>query len=149
MVFHWSSSDSKSEVSRTLLSILAVPNNIVVWMVSTHPTISKSSSPFNNPLVTVPKDPIMIGITVTFIFHNSFNSLARSRYLSFFSLSFFSFLFCGQLGQQSPQFYMFSYFCWLLQGLVFWLRLGDLFVCQSPMGVYACHSLGQMLGYYY
>ena len=44
MVFHWSLSDSKSpQVSRTLLSILAVLNNAVVWMVSTRPLISKSS----------------------------------------------------------------------------------------------------------
>ena len=34
MVFHWSFSDSKSpQVSRTLLSILAILNNVVVWMV--------------------------------------------------------------------------------------------------------------------
>ena len=34
-VFHWSLSDSKSpQVSRTLLCILAVLNNVVVWMVS-------------------------------------------------------------------------------------------------------------------
>ena len=41
-------------------------------MVSTRPLISKSSSPFNNPLVTVPKTPITIGITVTFMFHSFF-----------------------------------------------------------------------------
>ena len=43
MVFHWSLSDSKSPlVSRTLLTILAVLNNAVVWMVSTRPPTSKS-----------------------------------------------------------------------------------------------------------
>ena len=53
MVFHWSLSDSKSpQVSRTLLSILAYLNNVVVWTVSTRPVISKSSSPCTNPLVT-------------------------------------------------------------------------------------------------
>ena len=89
MVFHWSLSGSKSlQVSWTLLSILAVLNNVVVWIVSTRPLISKSSSPFNNPLVTVPKAQITIGIIVTFMFHSFFNSLARSRYLSFFSFSF-------------------------------------------------------------
>ena len=77
MVFH-----------RTLHSILAVLNNAVFWMVSTCPSTSKSSSPLNNPLVTVPKAPITIGIIVTFMFHSFFNSLARSRYLSFFSHSF-------------------------------------------------------------
>ena len=89
MVIHWSLSDSKSpQVSRTLLSILAVLNNVVVWMVSTGPPTSKSSSPFNNPLVIVPKAPITIGTIVTFMFHSFFNSLARLRYLSFFSHSY-------------------------------------------------------------
>ena len=36
-------------------------------MVSTRPPTSKSSRPFNNLLVTVPKAPITIGIIVTFI----------------------------------------------------------------------------------
>ena len=89
MVFHWSLSDSKfPQVSRTLLSILTNFNSVVVWMVSTRPLISKSSSPFNNPLVIVPRALIIIGINVTFIFHIFFNSLARSRYLSSFLLSF-------------------------------------------------------------
>ena len=89
MVFHWSLSDSKSpQVSRTLLSILAVLSNAVIWIVSTRPLTFKSSRPYNNPLVIVPKAPITIGTTVTFMFHSFFNSLARSRYLSFFSLSF-------------------------------------------------------------
>ena len=88
------------QVSRTLLSILAVFNNAVVWMVFTRPPTSKSSRPNNNPLVTVPKAPITIGIIVTFMFHSFFNSLARSRYLSL----------SGQPGQQSRQFCRFSFF---------------------------------------
>ena len=89
MVFDWSLSDSKSpQVSRALLSILAVLNNVVVWMVSTRPSTSKSSNPFSNSLVTVPNPPITIGIIVTCMFHSFFNSLARSRYLSLFSHSF-------------------------------------------------------------
>ena len=80
---------SKSlQVSRTLLSILADLNNIVVWMVSTRSLISKSSIPFINSLVTVPKAPVTISIIVTFMFHSFFNSVARSRYLSFYSLCF-------------------------------------------------------------
>ena len=89
MVFHWSLSDSKSpQVSKTLFSILAVLNNVVAWMVSTRLPTSKSSSPLSNPLVTVPKAPITIGIIVTCMFHSFFNSLAKSRYLSFFPHSF-------------------------------------------------------------
>ena len=38
-------------------------------MVSTHPLISKSSRPFLNLLVMVPKAPITIGKNVTFMFH--------------------------------------------------------------------------------
>ena len=73
MVFHWSLGDSKSpQVSRTLLSILAVLSNAVIWIVSTRPTTSKSSRPFNNPLVIVPKAPITIGRIFTFIFHSFF-----------------------------------------------------------------------------
>ena len=48
-------------------------------MVSTLLPTSKSSSPFSNPSIC---------IIVTFMFHSFFNSLARSRYLSFFSHSF-------------------------------------------------------------
>ena len=60
-VFRWNLSDIKSpQVFRTL-SIRAVLNNVVLWIVSTGPLISKSSSLFNNPLVTVPKVPITIG----------------------------------------------------------------------------------------
>ena len=150
MVFHWSLSDSKSpQVSRTLLSILAVLNNAVVWMVSTRPPTPKSSSPFNNPLVTVPKAPVTIGIIVTFMFHSFFNSLGRLRCLSFFSHSF-SFILCSAVTAKSTILQIFFFFfcccCWLLLGLVFWPRLYDPSVCQSPLGVYACHFLGQVLG---
>ena len=143
MVFHWSLSDIKSpKVSRTLLSILAVLNNAVVWIVSTRPPTSKSSSPLSNPLVTVPKAPITIGIIITCIFHSFFNSLARSRYLFFFSHSFsFILLSAGTTKSTISQFLFF--FCWLLLGLVFWLRFGDPSVYQSPIGVYVCHSPGQ------
>ena len=109
MGFHWNLNDSKSpQVSRTRLSILAVLSNAVVWIVSTRPPTSKSSRPYNNPLVIVPKAPITIGTIVTFMFHSFFNSLARSRYLSFFH--FPSDLFCGPPGQQSRQFCKFSLF---------------------------------------
>ena len=79
-VFRWSLGDSKSpQVSRTLLSILAVLNYDVVWIVSPRPPNSKSSSPFKNSLVNVPKAPIRIGIISTCMFHSFFYSLARVR----------------------------------------------------------------------
>ena len=141
MVFHWSLSDSKSpqvsrtllsilaespQVSRTLLSILAVLNNAVVWMVSTRPPTSKSSSPFSNPLVTVPNAPITIGIIVTCMFRSFFNSLARSRYLSLFSHSFSFILWSAETAKSTILQVLF--FCWLLLSLVFWPGLGDPFL---------------------
>ena len=94
MVFHWSLSDSKSpQVFRTLLSILADFNNAVLRVVSILPPISNSSSPPSKPLGTVPSAPITKGITVTLMFHNFLCPLARSKYLSLFSLSFFLFFF--------------------------------------------------------
>ena len=109
MVFHWSLSDSKSpQVSGTLLSILAVFNNTVVWMVSTWSPTSKSSRPFNNPLVTVPKAPITIDIIVTFMFHSFFSILLQGQgtYLSFHILSV---LICSLPGQQSRLFCRFFF----------------------------------------
>ena len=86
MVFHWSLNDSKSsQVSRTYLRILSVLSNAVILIVFTCPPTSKSSRPFNNSFVIVPKAPITIGTIITFMFHSFFNSLVRSRYLSFFS----------------------------------------------------------------
>ena len=114
MVFHWSLSDNKSpQVSRTLLSILAVLNNAEVWMVSTRPSTSKSSSPFSNPLVIVPQAPITIGIIITCMFHSFFNSLARSRYLSFFS-HFFSFIMWSAGTAKSAIFLFLSFFFFFL-----------------------------------
>ena len=147
MVFHWNLSDSKSpQVSRTLLSILAVLNNAVVWMVSTHLPTSKSTSLFSNPLVTVTKASITIGIIVTCMFHSFFNSLARSRYLSFFSHSFSFILWTAETAKSTIMQFFFFFFFLLLLGLVFWPRFGDPCVCQSQIGVYVCYFLGQVLG---
>ena len=105
MVFHWSLSDSKSQVTRSLLSILLDLNNAVVWIVSIHPVISKSHSPYTNPLVTVPRAPITIGIILTFMFHSFFHSPSKAEvfkplftFFIFFSVvrwdKFCKFLFC-------------------------------------------------------
>ena len=141
MVFHWRLSDSKSpQVSRTLLSILAVFNNAVVWMVSTQPPTSKSSSPFSNPLVTVPKAPITIGFIVTFMFHSFFISLGRSRYLSFFSHSFSFILWSAGTAKWTILLILFFLLIIIRSSLLAEIRRSC--VCQSPIGVYACHFLG-------
>ena len=80
MFSHWNLSDSRSpQVARTLLCVLADLNNLLVWMATSRPHISKSSSPFDNSSETVPRVPITIWRNVTFMFH---------RYLSFISFSF-------------------------------------------------------------
>ena len=93
MVFHWSLRDSKSPlVSRTFLSILTVLNNAVIWIVSTRPPTSNSSSPFNNLLVIMPKDLITIGTIVTFMFLSffQFSSKVKVLILLFKFFSFYS-----------------------------------------------------------
>ena len=117
MDFHWTLSDSKSpQVSRTLLSILAVLNNAVVWMVSTRPPTSKSSSPFSSPLVTVPNAPITIGIIVTCMFHSFFQFLSKVEVLI---LLFTFFQFYSVVSRDSKVDYFASslFFCWLLLSL--------------------------------
>ena len=128
------SNSMSPQVSRTLL------NNAVVWTVSTRTLTSKSSRPFNNPLVTIPKAPITIGIIVTFMPQCFFflNSLAKSRYLPFFSHSF-SFI-LGSAGTAKSTILQIFFFSRLLLGLVFWPRLEDRSECQSQRSLYMLFS---------
>ena len=116
--YEWSLSDSKSpQVSRTLLSILADFNNTVVWTVSTHPVISKSSNPCTNLLVTIPRAPITIGTIITFMFHSFLNSLARLRYLSLF-LHSFNFTLWSAKTAESTILQVLSFLLIIIKGLV-------------------------------
>ena len=90
-------------------------SNAVVWMVSICPLISKPSSPFTNPVLTVPSAPTAIGITMPFIFHSLFVCCCffflvflqvPCTCLSFRLLSIFI---CGQSGRQSPLLRTFSF----------------------------------------
>ena len=154
MIFHWSLSDSKSnQVSRTLLGILADLNNAVIWMVSTRPLISKSSSPCTNPLVTVPKAPIIIVIIVTFMFPTFFDSLVRPRYLSP-PLFFFNFTLWSSGTVKStilPVLFFFFFFLVLL----IMIRLGRLAEIRWSVCILKSqrslvfHSQGQILDYAY
>ena len=62
---------------------------------------SNPPASFSNLLKTVPSAPTTNGITVTFIFHRYFSSLARSKYLSIFSISFI-FTLCSAGTAKSP-----------------------------------------------
>ena len=95
-------------------------------MVSTRPLISKSSSPCTNPLVTVPRASITIGITVTLMFH--IFSLVSTSYLSFFSFSFSFSMRSAGIAKSTIRQVLF--FLLIILGLVVWLRFGDLFVSQ-------------------
>ena len=78
-------SDRRSfPVYRTLLSILADHNNGVVWIVSSRPLISKSSSHYTIPLVTVPRASITNGINVTFMFQSFFQFSGQVFLFAFF-----------------------------------------------------------------
>ena len=113
MVFHQSLSDSKSlQVSRAHLNILVDVNNVVVWMVSSCPLISKSSSPFTNPLEIVPSAQTTIDIIITFMFHSFFSSHSLWRYLFLFSPSFnFTLWFAGTASQLFARFpFIFFFF---------------------------------------
>ena len=143
MVSHRNLSDSKSpQVPRTLLSIQAVLSNGVIWIVSTRPPTSKSSRAFNNHLVIVPKAPITIGTIVTFMFHSFFNSLARSRYLSFFSHSFNFILWSAGTAKSTILKIFFFFFLLIIirSGLLAYIRG---YVCMSKSHRSLCVSFSR------
>ena len=84
------------------------------------------------------------------------NSLTKSKYLFFFSLSFIFTVACrdskvyysaGSLSLSFFFFFFFFFFFWLSLGLVVWPRLGDLFVSQNPRELNTSHSPGLVLGF--
>ena len=114
-------------------------NNASVWMVSTRTLISKSSSPCISSLVTVPRAPITIGITIPFMFHSLFvcfflfffcfffcffSSLTRSRYLTYFSLSFNFTLWCDWTAKFTIQQIVFIIFFFFYSFRVFHISGG-------------------------
>ena len=134
MVFHRSLSESNPpQVFRTLPSILAVFNNVVVEIVSTRLLTSKSSIPFSNPFVTVPKAPIKIGTIVTLMFHSFFQFSSQVVVLILLFTFFQFFLWSAGTGKSTISQILFILF--ILLCMVFSARLGDACVCQSPIGV--------------
>ena len=78
-----------------------------------------------------------MGFTVTFMFHSFFSSMARSKYSSVFSFSLIFTLWSartvGSLKKKQSL------------GLVFKLRLSDLFASQNPREFCVSHSPGRIL----
>ena len=102
-------------------------NNALVWMVSTRPLISKTSSPFNSTLVTASSALITVSITITLIFHSFF--LFSSK-VSVLTILFAFFQFYPVISwNDKVHYWAGSLFCyWLSLGLVVWSRFGDPFV---------------------
>ena len=105
------------QVSRILLSILAVLNNAVVWMVSTRPPTSKSSRLFSNPLVIVQNAPIPIDIIATCMFHSFFQFPSKVEVLIPL-FTFFRFYSVVSRNSKVNNFASSLCFCWLLLSLV-------------------------------
>ena len=123
MTFHWSLSDSKSsQVSRTRLRILAVLSNAVIWIVSTHMQTSKSSRPFNKPLVMCQKHQSQL--VQSSLSCSSASSVLSQGWGTYPSFHILSVLFWGQPGQQSRKYCKFSFFLLIIirSGLLSGLR---------------------------
>ena len=112
-------------------------------MVYTRSLIFKSSSPNTNRLVSTPRAPVTVGITVSYKSQSFFSSFARSKYLTFsLSLNFTS-------GPSGPQRTLFSGFCLFFSHLslrvVICPRLGNAFLSQNVSDYWALNSHGHIL----
>ena len=140
MIVHWSLTENKSpQVSKTLHSIL---NNAVDWIVSTCLPNSKSYSPFNNPLVTIPKAPITIGIIVTFMFHSFFQFPSKADVL----ILLFTFSQFYSVVSRDSQVHNLQIFYFFVDYYSGWISGRDSFTMPKSHGSFVCHFLGQMLG---
>ena len=140
MIFYWSRSHSKSpQLSKTVLNFLADLNNVLVWMFSSF--MSKYSGPCTKHLL---REPIIIGVPVTFMTHCFF--LFSSKVLVL--LVFFAyFKFCRVVNRNGKvNYFAVSLFCCgLFLGQVVWPTLGNPFVSQNPWKVSASHFQERIL----
>ena len=91
MIFHWSLSDRKhpSHLSSWTFPSIRGDFNRVVACYDPNSSTSPVFLLFSRPIGTLPKEPTIFGITVIFMPHVFFSSLARFKYLSvFFLISF-------------------------------------------------------------
>ena len=109
-------------------------------MVSTRPVISKSFSSCTNPLVTIPRAPITIGITVTFMFHSFFQFTNKVEVLIFL-FTFFQFYSCGQPEKQSPQFCKFPFLLIIIRSGSLAKIRGSVCISESQYYYYCYYHL--------
>ena len=139
IVFHWSLRHSKSPpLSWPLLSILSDFNNGVVLMVSILLPVFNTSSLFSKILETISRAPTTVNIPVTLMFNNFHCSLARSKYLSIFSLSLFPL--CNLPELQNPPESNFFLFLLIITWSGFGSRLDDPFISQYSRQFYESYS---------
>ena len=129
MVFHLRQSDTKSlqvsQVSRTLLCILAVLNNAVGSMFHRFPTLRAplwwSCQPHQLQLVS----PSPWCSIVFLVLKQGLSIHLSFRFLFIFTLS------AAETANAPIRQGFFFFVCWQSLGLVVWSRLGDLFVSQN------------------
>ena len=142
MVSHWSLSDSKSpQVPRILLSILAYLN-ARVWMVSTRPLISSPPVSLQVILWLYCGRQLQLvepSLSCSSLFF--FSSLAKYRYLNFFSLSISFTLWSARTAKSiNRQVLLFFFFFFFLLIISMSGRLVE-FVSQNARVICASHSL--------
>ena len=148
MASRWNSSGTKYPLtSWDLLSIFAALNNAVAWVFSNRLLISKSFTPCTNPLVTAQSTLVIIGATVTLMFHNFFLFTSNVSWLTTL-FTFFQFYPGVSWNRKVPYsagfFFVLSFFLLSLD-LTAWPRLGGLFVSQNPREVCSSHFPGRFI----
>ena len=125
--FHWNPNDSKStQLSKTLLNILANLRRILVSMASILPLIS-SSQFFSRFFGIFTRFSALIDITVTFMFHKDFYLSSKDQvFIQFFCFTFTLISWNWEVYELIS--FLSSY--WLQLGLIFWPGLAEPFVCQ-------------------
>ena len=137
--------DSKSsQVSRTLLCILSDLNNAVVWKVSTHQLTSKSSCPWINVLVTVPKASITIGIIIP-QFYQFPDKVPEIIFLLAFLQSYFVVSVHGKVYNSASPLFMLTITTSGRLAVTRW----SVYYLKNPRGVCASYSPGQIICWAY
>ena len=127
-----------SQVSRTLLSILAYFNNALICMVSVCPLFSKSSSTRTSHLMTVSRTLITTGITVTFMFYILFSYQQGQVLIFLFAFSQFYYVVSRESNihnSASSLFFVVYFNAWSsgrYKFICLYLKIPEVFLCLDP-----------------
>ena len=113
-------------------------------MVFTRLPSSKSSRPFNNPLVIVPKAPITIGIILTFMFHRFFFQFSSKVEVLISLVTFFQFYSVVSRDSKVDNFADFIFLLIIIRsGLLAEIRW-SVCISKSHRSLCVCHFLGHV-----